>query len=86
MVRPSRYDIVGANGTISPRHAGTLKHLGIGREHALTEIICLVHGHHATVITHTGEVLGEYIIDPEKDYQAKNTRTHSTWVRVSTMS
>lgn len=71
-----RYDIVGATGTVSLRHGGTLKHLGVGRRHARTEIICLVHGHDATVITHTGEVLGEYVIDPEKDYQAKNTRTH----------
>lgn len=71
-----RYDIVGGNGTVSIRHGGTLKHLGVGREHARTEIICLVHGHDATVITHTGEVLGEYIINPEKNYQAKNTRTH----------
>lgn len=81
-----RYDIVSANGTISIRHTGRLTHLGIGRGHARTEIICLIHGHHATVITHTGDVLGEYTIDPAKNYQKKNTRTHSPWVRVSTMS
>ena len=34
---------------------------------------CLVHASHAAGITTTGEVLGEYIIDPEKDYQTKNT-------------
>ncbi|MBS3181935.1 hypothetical protein [Leucobacter manosquensis] len=62
---------MGTKGTISLRHAGRLRHLGIGREHARTEIICLVHAHHATVITHTGDVLGEYTIDPEKDYQRK---------------
>jgi hypothetical protein len=45
-----------------------LCHLGIGRPHARTEIICLVHGNHATVITYTGDVLGEYTINPEKDY------------------
>lgn len=66
-----RYDIVGTTGTISLRHAGRLRHLGIGREHARAEVICLVHAHHATVITHSGDVLGEYIIDPEKDYQRK---------------
>lgn len=71
-----RYDIAGINGTISLRHAGRLTHLGIGRGHARTEIICLIHGHHATVITHTGDVLGEYTIDPTKNYQTKNTRTH----------
>lgn len=68
-----RYDIVDTGGTITLRHAGKLRHLGIGRGHARTEIICLVHGSHATVITTTGEVLGEYTIDSEKDYQTKNT-------------
>nr|WP_249290998.1 DDE-type integrase/transposase/recombinase [Leucobacter manosquensis] len=43
-----RYDIVGTTGTISLHHAGRLRHLGIGRENARTEIICLVHAHHAT--------------------------------------
>ncbi|MFF8817031.1 integrase core domain-containing protein [Leucobacter sp. NPDC015123] len=68
-----RYDIVDSGGTITLRHAGKLRHLGIGRGHARTEVICLVHGSHATVITTTGDVLGEYTIDPEKDYQTKNT-------------
>lgn len=68
-----RYDIVSTNESISLRHAGTLLHLGIGRAHARTEIICLVHGTHATVITHTGDVLAEFEIDPQKNYQRKNT-------------
>lgn len=68
-----RYDIVDTGGTITLRHAGKLKHLGIGRAHARTEVICLVHGHEATVITHGGEVLAEFVIDAQKDYQSKNT-------------
>lgn len=72
-MRQVRYDIVDTGGTITLRHAGKLKHLGIGRAHARTEVICLVHGHEATVITHGGEVLAEFVIDPKKDYQSKNT-------------
>ncbi|MBP1324931.1 transposase InsO family protein [Leucobacter exalbidus] len=68
-----RYDIVDANGSITLRYAGKLRHLGIGRGYARTEVICLVNGDHATVITHTGEVLGEYTIDTQKNYQKKNT-------------
>lgn len=68
-----RYDIVGNNGTISLRYGGKLKLLGIGRERARTEIICLVHGTHATIITHTGGVLAEFVIDPQKNYPRKNT-------------
>ncbi len=46
-------------------------HLGVGREHNKTEVIALIHGLTATVITTRGEVLGEYNINPEKGYQAK---------------
>ncbi len=67
-----RYDIVDAGGTIMLRHAGKLRHLGIGRAHARVEIICLVHGREVTVITHNGDVLAEFVIDPGKDYQSKN--------------
>jgi len=67
-----RYDIVDASGTITLRYAGKLRHLGIGRAHARTEVICLVHNHEATVITHTGDVLAEFIIDTGRDYQNKN--------------
>ncbi|MBK0420288.1 transposase [Leucobacter sp. CSA1] len=67
-----RYDIVDAAGSITLRYAGKLRHLGVGQPHARTEIICLVHNHAATVITHTGEVLAEFTIDTRKDYQSKN--------------
>lgn len=68
-----RYDIIDESGSITLRYAGKLRHLGIGRAHARTEIICLVHNQAATVITHTGEVLAEFTINTEKDYQRKNT-------------
>lgn len=68
-----RYDIVDTGGTITLRHAGRLRHLGIGRPHARTEVICLVHSSEATVITHDGNLLAEFTINPAKDYQSKNT-------------
>lgn len=70
-----RYDIVDIGGSITLRYAGKLLHLGMARGHARTEVICLVHGYHAPVITHTGDDLGEYTIDTEKDYQNKSPLT-----------
>ncbi len=68
-----RYDTIGHDGKISLRHCGKLLHLGIGRSHARTEIICLVHNNDATVIAqHTGEILAEFTLDPAHDYQRKN--------------
>lgn len=60
-----RYDIVDRGGKISLRHSGHMLHLHIGRAHARTEIICLVHNDQATVINaDTREVLTEHTLDP----------------------
>jgi len=65
-----RYDTVN-QGRISLRWGNKMLHLGIGRDHNRTEVIALIHGLEATVITTNGEVLGHYIINPEKGYQPK---------------
>lgn len=68
-----RYDIVGNDGKISLRHSGLMLHLGIGRAHARTEIICLIHNDQATVINaDSGEVLTDHTLDPSRSYQRKN--------------
>lgn len=68
-----RYDTIDPTGKISLRHSGRMLHLGIGRAHARTEIIALVHNDHATVIdATTGEILTEHTLDPTRTYQQKN--------------
>lgn len=66
-----RYDIVDSSGKISLRYGNRMLHLGIGRGHARTEIIALIHNTKATVITSDGTVLGEYDINPATGYQPK---------------
>ena len=67
-----RYDTIDRDGKISLRHHGRMLHLGIGRAHARTEIICLIHNNDATVITDTGEIIAEFSLDPTRGYQRKN--------------
>lgn len=68
-----RYDTIDNDGKITLRHTSRLLHLGIGRAHARTEIICLIHNNNATVIAlNTGELLAEFTLDPTKNYQRKN--------------
>lgn len=67
-----RYDTIDHDGKITLRHHGRLLHLGIGRAHNRTDVICLVHNNDASVITHDGEILGDYTLNPEKSYQPKN--------------
>ncbi|MFT8638024.1 MAG: integrase core domain-containing protein, partial [Pseudoclavibacter sp.] len=68
-----RYDTVDRTGKITLRHSGRLLHLGIGRAHARTEIITLIHNTNATITARdTGEILAEFTLDPTHDYQRKN--------------
>jgi transposase InsO family protein len=68
-----RYDTIDSDGKITLRHHGRLLHLGIGRAHTRTEIICLVHNDDATIIApNTGELLAEFTLNPDKNYQRKN--------------
>jgi hypothetical protein len=68
-----RYDRIDTDGKISLRHSGRLLHLGIGRAHARTEIICLIHNDNAIITTQdTGEILANFTLNPTHGYQRKN--------------
>jgi transposase InsO family protein len=65
-----RHDRIDDTGVITLRHAGKLHHIGIGRTHARTHVIVLVHDLHIRVVAATtGELLRELTLDPTKDYQ-----------------
>lgn len=66
-----RYDTIDPSGKVSLRLGNKMTHLGYGRAHARTEVIILIHGLHATTITHTGEVVAEHHLNPAKSYQPK---------------
>ena len=69
----TRTDRVDKNGKVSVRYAGDLCHLGVGRAHTGTPILMLIHDKDITVSDlNTGHILGDYTIDPSKDYQARN--------------
>ncbi len=63
-------------------------HLGVGRAHARTEIIILIHNVDATIISLHGTVLGDYTIDPKQAYQpkTKTVEPQTPGVRPFTMS
>jgi len=63
-------DKVDANGKLTLRLKGRLHHIGIGAEHARTQVLKLVDGPHVRVINAaTGELLRELTIDTTRDYQ-----------------
>ncbi|GAA1799414.1 IS481 family transposase [Nocardioides hankookensis] len=70
-----RHDIVDKAGTVTLRVHGQLRHIGIGRTHARTHVILLVHDLDVRVINAiTGELLRELTIDLSKDYQPRTPK------------
>jgi transposase InsO family protein len=64
-----RQDRIDDTGVITLRHNSRLHHLGIGRAHAGTHVLVLVHDLNIRVLTHEGELLRELTLDPTRDYQ-----------------
>jgi transposase InsO family protein len=65
-----RHDRVDKGGTVTLRHNSRLHHIGVGRTHAGTHVILLVHDLDIRVVhAATGELLRELVLDPQRDYQ-----------------
>lgn len=64
-----RHDKIDPSGVFTLRHNSRLHHIGIGRRHAGTDILVLVHDLHIRVLTTDGELLRELHLNPNKDYQ-----------------
>jgi transposase InsO family protein len=65
-----RRDRIDKAGSVTLRVAGRLRHIGVGRTYARTDVILLVQDLHVTVINAaTGEILRDLTIDPRRDYQ-----------------
>ena len=65
-----RHDRIDKAGSVTIRHNSRLHHIGVGRTHAGTCVILLVHDLHIRVVDAiTGELLRELILNPNTDYQ-----------------
>jgi transposase InsO family protein len=65
-----RHDRIDDSGCVTLRVHGKLHHIGIGRIHARTRVLLLVHDLDIRIIdAATGELLRELVLDTTKDYQ-----------------
>ena len=70
-----RDDIVHASGSITLRRGGNLHHIKLGTPLAGTPVRMLIHDLHVIVIDrHTGEILRELTIDPNKNSQPRGVK------------
>ena len=68
-----RHDRIDDSGVVTLRHAGRLHHIGLGRTHARTHVILLVHDLNIRVVNAaTGELLRELTLNPNIDYQPQD--------------
>jgi transposase InsO family protein len=75
-----RHDIIDRFGKISIRRAGTVHHLGVGRNHTSKSVLILTDNDQATVTDQaTGEILGIYLIEPDKNYWRNQMKEPGRW-------
>jgi transposase InsO family protein len=74
-----RIDRVDQFGKLTLRHAGQLRHIGLGRTHARKHVLMLIHDADVTISdATTGEIIRELTIDPERDYQPRESGQRKT--------
>jgi len=65
-----RHDKIDKAGSVTLRVAGRLRHIGVGRTYARTDVILLIQDLHVTIVNAaTGQILRDLNIDPRKNYQ-----------------
>jgi hypothetical protein len=65
-----RRDRVDASGVVTIRHNSRLHHIGLGRCHAGTRVLLLVHELDIRVLDEaSGALLRAFTLDPARDYQ-----------------
>ncbi len=77
-----RFDNVDQFGKMTLRHAGVLRHLGIGNQHAGAKALLLIDAAMVTVTDlSTGEILSQHHIDESKNYWRNQLRQPGRWPR-----
>ncbi len=64
-----RHDVIDAHGVVTIRYKSKLHHIGLGRALKGTRIILLVAGRSIRIITTDGELLRDFELDPNRNYQ-----------------
>jgi len=71
-----RRDRIDTSGVVTLRYHGHLHHISVGRTHARTPGLLLVHDRDIRIINATtGELLRELVLDPTRDYQPTHRPT-----------
>jgi transposase InsO family protein len=64
-----RHDVVDVRGHVTLRYLGKLRHLNVGWPYRGQPIRLYVVDDHVDVVTEDGELVGEIVLNPDRDYQ-----------------
>ena len=64
-----RHDVVDQRGHVTLRYLGRLRHLNVGWKYRGERIRLYVVDDHVDIVTEDGELVGEIVLNPDKDYQ-----------------
>ena len=64
-----RHDLVDQRGHVTLRYLGQLRHLNVGWKYRDERIRLYVVDDHVDIVTEDGELVGEIVLNPEKNYQ-----------------
>ena len=64
-----RHDVVDKDGSVTIRYKSRLHHIGMGRRLKGTRIVLLVAGRHVRIVDRAGNLLRDFELDPDRDYQ-----------------
>lgn len=73
-----RHDTIDTNGKLTLRYNSRLHHIGLGRRHAGTPVLMLVHDLHVRILTTSGRLLRDFQLDPSRDYQPQQKTPPAT--------
>lgn len=75
-----RQDRIDRDGKLTLRHGSRLHHIGIGRDHAGTRVLMLIHELDIRIINRdTGELIRELELDTSRDYQPTGHDRYAHW-------
>ena len=78
----TRFDVVDRFGKVTLRHAGRMRHLGVGVAHATTRVIILIDGREVVVTDYLGgTVLSRHLVDDAANYWRNQDRPAGRWPR-----
>jgi hypothetical protein len=73
-----RHDRVDGDGKVTIRYRSKLHHIGIGRAFKGQRVVLLIDGLDVRVLNHAGQLMRQFVLDPNRNYQPSGRPRYPT--------